>query len=146
MLIFSSEDIGNANPNALILANNCFQAINVIGYPECELILSQTAIYLSTSPKSNASYEAIIKAKSKVRETGDLEVPLQIRNAVTGLMKDMKYGAGYKYAHSFNENFADMEFLPSEISGTKFYEPQDNAKENEIRNRLKKWWSIKYEY
>ena len=146
MLIFSSEDIGNANPTALVLANNCFQAINVIGYPECELILSQTVIYLATSVKSNASYQAISNAKQKVKETGDLEVPLTIRNAVTGLMKDLSYGKGYKYAHSFDGNFADAEFLPQEIIGSKFYEPGDNAKEKEIRERLRYWWKNKYEY
>lgn len=146
MLIFSSEDIGNANPNALVLANNCFQAINVIGYPECELILSQTAIYLATSVKSNASYQAILNAKQKVRDTGNLEVPLTIRNAVTGLMKDLNYGKGYKYAHSFEGNFADSEFLPQEIIGSKFYEPGNNQKEKEIRERLKFWWKNKYEY
>ncbi|MBT8196420.1 MAG: replication-associated recombination protein A [Bacteroidia bacterium] len=146
MLIFSSEDIGNANPNAMVLANSCFQAINVIGYPECELILSQTAIYLATSVKSNASYEAISKAKANVRKTGNLEVPLEIRNPVTDLMKDLDYGKGYKYAHSYEGNFADEEFLPKEVIGSVFYEPGNNAKENEIRARLKHWWKNKYKY
>jgi putative ATPase len=146
MLIFSSEDIGNANPTALIMANNCFQAINVIGYPECRLILSQTAIYLACSVKSNASYVAIQLAEKMVNETGDLSVPLHLRNAPTKLMKDLGYGDEYKYAHSFENNFADLEFLPEQITGTTFFDPGANARENEMRERLKRLWQGKYGY
>ena len=146
MLILASEDIGNANPTALIMANNTFQAVDVIGYPEARIILSQCAIYLASSPKSNASYVAIDKALKLVNETGDLSVPLSVRNAPTKLMKDMEYGKGYQYAHSFAGNFADMEFLPDQIKGTKFYEPGNNSREEELRNYLKKLWGKKYEY
>lgn len=146
MLILAAEDIGNANPNALLLANSCFDAVNKIGYPESRIILSQTAIYLATSAKSNASYSAIDEALAFVSKTGDLPVPLHIRNAPTKLMKDIGYGKDYKYAHSFENNFADQEFLPEKIKGKKFYEPQNNAKENEIRNRLKQLWKNKYNY
>jgi len=146
MLIFSSEDIGNANPTALIMANNCFQAINVIGYPECRLILSQTAIYLACSVKSNASYMAIQLAEKMVNETGDLSVPLHLRNAPTKLMKDLGYGDEYKYAHSYENNFTDLEFLPEQIKGTKFFDPGANARENEMRERLKRLWQEKYGY
>ncbi|MCL2435107.1 MAG: replication-associated recombination protein A [Lentimicrobiaceae bacterium] len=145
MIILASEDIGNANPNALLLANNCFQAVHQIGMPEARIILSQTAIYLASSPKSNASYNAIDEAIAWVRKTGDLPVPLHLRNAPTKLMKELDYGKNYKYAHSFEDNFADLEFLPQSISGKKFYEPQNNARENEIRNYLKKCWG-KYNY
>lgn len=146
MLILASEDIGNANPNALLLANNCFQAVNVIGYPECRLILSQTAIYLASSPKSNASYMAMNQALDTVRKTGDLPVPLPLRNAPTRLMDEIGYGKGYKYSHDFEQNFADQEFLPEKISGKKFYEPQHNARELEIRKRLQALWKKKYGY
>ena len=146
MLILASEDIGNANPNALLLANTCFQAVDVIGYPECDLILSQTAIYLATSVKSNASYLAIRNAQKAFREHGDLQVPLHIRNAPTNLMKKIGYGKDYKYAHDFDHNFVEQEFLPDKIKGMKFYDPQDNAKENEIRARLKALWKDKYKY
>ncbi len=146
MLILASEDIGNANPNALLLANTCFEAVNKIGYPESRIILSQTAIYLATSAKSNASYSAIDEALAFVSKTDDLPVPLHIRNAPTKLMKDIGYGKEYKYAHSFENNFVDQEFLPEKIKGKKFYEPQNNAKENEIRNRLKLLWKNKYNY
>jgi len=146
MLILASEDIGNANPNALLLANSCFQAVNVIGYPESDLILSQTAIYLACSVKSNASYKAIRSAQKTIRETGDQPVPLPIRNAPTKLMKNTGYGKDYKYAHDFENNFVDLEFLPEKFSGLKFYDPQDNARENEIRNRLKTLWKKKYGY
>lgn len=146
MVIFASEDIGNANPNALLLANACFQAVNVIGYPECDLILSQTAIYLASSVKSNASYLAIRKAQKMFRESGDQPVPLHIRNAPTRLMKDIGYGKDYKYAHDFENNFVEQEFLPEKLSGTKFYDPQDNARENELRARLKALWKKKYNY
>lgn len=146
MLILASEDIGNANPNALLLANSCFAAVDVIGYPECDLILSQTAIYLATSVKSNASYLAIRSAQKVIRENGDLPVPLHIRNAPTKLMKKIGYGKDYKYAHDFDNNFAEQEFLPQKISGMKFYDPQPNARENEIRARLKALWKEKYRY
>ena len=146
MLILASEDIGNANPNALLLATNCFQAVQMIGYPECQLILSQTAIYLASSPKSNASYMALLDAQAKIRQTGDLPVPLHIRNAPTGLMKEIGYGKEYKYAHDFENNFTDQEFLPEKISGTTFYNPQNNARENEIRNFLKVRWNKRYRY
>ncbi|MBP7496106.1 MAG: replication-associated recombination protein A [Bacteroidales bacterium] len=146
MLIFASEDIGNANPNALLLANNCFQAINVIGYPECELVLSQTAIYLATSVKSNASYLAISKAKETIHNTGDLPVPLHLRNAPTELMKEIGYSLNYKYAHNYSNNFIEQEFLPQQIKDTKLYEPQNNVRENEIRLRLKTLWGKKYNY
>jgi len=146
MLILASEDIGNANPNALLLATSCFQAVTMVGYPECQLILSQTAIYLATSPKSNSATTAIGAAMDLVRKTGDLPVPLQIRNAPTKLMKDLSYGKDYKYAHSYEGNFTDMEFLPEKISGTKLYEPSNNAREIEIRNNLKKLWKKKYGY
>ncbi len=146
MLIFSSEDIGNANPTALIMANNCFQAINVIGHPECRLILSQTAIYLACSVKSNASYMAIQLAEKMVNETGDLSIPLHLRNAPTKLMKDLGYGEEYQYAHLFENNFVDLEFLPEQISGTKFFDPGANSRENEMRERLKRLWQEKYGY
>lgn len=146
LLILSSEDIGNANPNALLLATSCFQAVSMIGYPECRLILSQTTIYLATSAKSNSAYTAIDAALRKVRETGDLPIPLPIRNAPTKLMKDLNYGKDYQYAHQFEGNFVDLEFLPDKIKGTKFYEPGNNTRENEIRGSLKKWWKSKYNY
>ena len=146
MLILASEDIGNANPNALLLATSCFQAVQMIGYPECDLILAQTVVYLATSPKSNASYAAINAAKALVAQTGDLPIPLHIRNAPTKLMKDLNYGKDYKYAHSYDGNFAEQEFLPDRIKGTKFYEPGNNARENEIRLSLRKNWKEKYGY
>ncbi len=146
MVILSSEDIGIANPNALLLANACFDAVNKIGYPECRIILSETVVYLATSPKSNASYMAIENALAKVEETGDLPVPLHLRNAPTKLMKDLGYHKNYKYAHNFEHNFIDMEYLPEKIKNSKFYEPSNNPKENEIRNRLKNLWKTKYGY
>jgi putative ATPase len=146
MLILASEDIGNANPNALLLANSCFQAINIIGMPEARIILSQTAVYLACSAKSNASYMAIDEALSTVRKTGDLSVPLHLRNAPTKLMKELDYGKNYQYAHSFENNFVDLEFLPERISGTKFFEPNNNLRENEMRQYLKKLWKEKYKY
>ena len=146
LLILSSEDIGNANPNALLLATSCFQAVTMIGYPECNLILSQTVIYLATSAKSNSATTAIGAAMQLVKETGDLSVPLHIRNAPTKLMKDLNYGKDYKYAHSFEGNFVDLEFLPDNIKGKKFYEPGNNSRELEIRNNLKKLWKEKYGY
>ncbi|MEQ9415847.1 MAG: replication-associated recombination protein A [Cyclobacteriaceae bacterium] len=146
MVILASEDIGNANPTALVLATNAFQAVNLIGYPESRIILSQCAVYLASSAKSNASYVAINQAQQIVRETGDLSVPLAIRNSPTKLMKDLDYGKGYKYAHDHGNNFADMEFLPDEIKGTRFYDPGQNPRESELRNFLKKLWGKKYDY
>ncbi|QQT43587.1 Replication-associated recombination protein A [Sphingobacterium multivorum] len=146
LLILASEDIGNANPNALLLANNCFQAVNVIGWPESRIILSQTVIYLATSVKSNASYEAINKAQALVKQTGDLSVPLHIRNAPTKLMKDLNYGAEYKYAHAYPGNFVVQEFLPKEISGVKLYDPGQNSQEEKLRQSLLDKWKEKYKY
>ena len=146
MLILASEDIGNANPTALIMANSTFQAVAIIGYPESRIILSQCAIYLANSPKSNASYKAIKDAQQKVKETGDLSVPLHLRNAPTKLMKELDYGAHYQYAHDYDENFIDLEFLPGEISNTKFYNPGNNSRENTYRELLKKRWKDKYDY
>ena len=140
MLILASEDIGNANPNALLLANATFEAVEKIGYPECRIILGQCAVYLATSPKSNASYMAINRALELAEKTSQLSVPLAIRNAPTKLMKNLNYGKGYQYAHDYENNFADMEFLPDEIKGTKFYEPGKNARENELRQFLKVRW------
>ncbi|MEI7596217.1 MAG: replication-associated recombination protein A [Bacteroidota bacterium] len=145
MLILASEDVGNANPNALLLANTCFDAVSKIGFPESRIILSQTAIYLAQSAKSNASYMAINKAQDLVRKTGNLSVPLPIRNAPTKLMKDLNYGANYKYAHDFEGNFVEQEFLPEKIQKTKFYEPQNNPAELKIRERLRELWK-KYGY
>ncbi len=146
LIILASEDIGNANPTALIMANNAFQAVNTIGFPESRIILSQCATYLASSPKSNASYEAIGKAQILVKETGDLSVPLDLRNAPTKLMKELDYGKNYKYAHSYENNFTDQEFLPDEITNTTFYEPGNNAREQNIRDFLKKRWKDKYGY
>ena len=146
MLISASEDIGNANPTALILANNTFQAVSTIGYPEARIILSQCAVYLANSPKSNASYMAIKKAQQVVRETGDLSIPLHLRNSPTKLMKDLGYGKGYKYAHDYENNFVFEEFLPDEIRNTKIYDPGHNARELKFRERLQKLWKGKYKY
>ncbi len=146
MLISASEDIGNANPTALVMATNTFQAVSTIGYPEARIILSQCAIYLATSAKSNASYEAINKAIQTVKQTGDLSVPLHLRNSPTKLMKDLGYGEGYKYAHSFDKNFVEQEFLPDEIKNTAFYKPGNNQKENSLREFLKNLWKGKYGY
>ena len=146
LLILASEDIGNANPTALILANNTFQAITTIGFPESRIILSQCAVYLANSPKSNASYEAIGNAQTLVRETGDLSVPLHLRNAPTKLMKELDYGKNYKYSHSYENNFISQEFLPDEVKNTKLYEPGNNARENNFREILKKRWKGKYNY
>jgi putative ATPase len=146
LLILSSEDIGNANPTAFVMANNCFQAVNVIGYPESQLILSQIVIYLATSPKSNSATTAIGAARALVREMGDLPVPLAIRNAPTKLMKQLDYGKDYKYAHGFEGNFVNMEFLPEKIKGRKLYDPANNPRENEIRRQLRDWWKEKYGY
>ncbi|MAE08057.1 MAG: AAA family ATPase [Bacteroidetes bacterium] len=146
MLILASEDIGNANPNALLLANTCMDAINKIGWPEGRIILSQTAVFLANSEKSNSSYLAIKDAQSIVQKTGNLAVPLHLRNAPTKLMKDIGYGKDYKYAHQHEDNFVDLEFLPDKISGTKFYEPGNNIRENEDRKKLLKRWKSKYGY
>ena len=146
MVILASEDIGNANPTALVLATNCFQAVNMIGYPEARIILSQCATYLASSPKSNASYMAISKAQQVAREKGDLSVPLHIRNAPTRLMKDLDYGKGYEYSHEYENNFSDQEYLPKEISGMRFYVPGKNPREEELRKRLKALWKDKYGY
>lgn len=144
MLILASEDIGLANPNALVMANNCFQAINVIGNPESRIILSQTAVYLAVSPKSNSTYMAINDAMAKVKQSGNLPVPLHLRNAPTKLMKDLNYGKDYGYAHSYEGNFVDLEFLPDELRGTSFYKPGNNSTENKIADQLKKKWKDKY--
>jgi len=146
LVILASEDIGNANPTALIMANNTFQAVAVVGYPESRIILSQCVIYLANSVKSNASYMAINKAQSEVQRSGDLSVPLYLRNSPTKLMKDLDYGKGYQYAHDFPNNFADVEFLPEEIIGTKFYEPGKNIREEKFRETLQKRWKDKYNY
>jgi len=146
MLILSSEDIGNANPTAFIMANNTFQAVATIGYPESRIILSQCAVYLATSPKSNASYQAIGKAQQIVKQTGDLSVPIHLRNAPTPLMKELGYGEDYKYSHDYANNFAEQEFLPEGISGTPIYEPGNNARENSTREFLKNRWKDKYGY
>lgn len=146
MVILASEDIGNANPNALLLATTTFQSVEMIGYPECRIILSQCATYLAASPKSNASYAAINEAQALVRKTGDLSVPLSIRNAPTKLMKNLNYGKDYQYAHSYEGNFVQHEFMPEKIAGTKLYEPGDSPAENRLREYLKKNWKDKYGY
>jgi len=144
MVILAAEDIGLANPNALLLATSTFQAVNLVGWPESRIILSETAIYLATSPKSNSACAAIDNAQQLVKDTGDLPVPLNIRNAPTKLMKDLGYGKGYKYAHSYEGNFADEEFMPKELIGRKIYIPQENPKEQEILARIQKLWGNKY--
>ncbi|WP_121667770.1 replication-associated recombination protein A [Mesonia aquimarina] len=146
LLISASEDIGNANPTAIIMANNTFQAVTTIGFPEARIILSQCAIYLATSPKSNASYMAINKAQQLVKQTGDLSVPLAIRNAPTKLMKELDYGKDYKYAHNYKDSFAEVEFLPEEIKATKIFEPGNNKREQTIKEFLKNKWKSKYDY
>lgn len=146
MLILSSEDIGNANPTAFIMANNTFQAVSTIGYPESRIILSQCAVYLATSPKSNASYMAIGKAQQIVKQTGDLPIPIHLRNAPTKLMKELGYGEDYKYAHDYQNNFAEQEFLPDEIKNTPIYIPGNNSRENSTREFLKNRWKDKYGY
>ena len=146
LLILASEDIGNANPTAIVMANNCFQAVNVIGWPESRIILSQCVTYLASSPKSNAAYMAINLAQAEVKASGNLGVPLPLRNAPTKLMKEIGYGKEYKYAHDHPNNFVHQEYLPQEISGKKYYEPMNNARENELRKRLKVLWQEKYGY
>jgi putative ATPase len=146
MLILAAEDIGIANPTALVLANSTFQAVNSVGYPEGRILLSECALYLATSPKSNTAYKAIGAAQEKVRQTGNLPVPLHLRNAPTKLMKEMGYGEDYKYAHDFQNQFVDQEFLPEKIKGTTLYSPGNNSKENSIREFLKLRWKKKYGY
>ena len=146
MLILSSEDIGNANPTAFIMANNTFQAVSTIGYPESRIILSQCAVYLATSAKSNASYMAIGEAQALVKQTGDLPVPIHLRNAPTKLMKELGYGDEYQYSHNYANNFSEQEYLPDTIQETKFYEPGNNARENELRKFLQNRWKDKYGY
>jgi putative ATPase len=146
LVILASEDIGNANPNALLLANNCFQAVNVIGWPESRIVLSQAVTYLASSAKSNASYEAIAKAQELVARTGDQSVPLHLRNAPTKLMKNIGYGKEYDYSHSHENNFSAQEYLPENLSGTRLYDPGENAAEEKIRERLKFLWKEKYKY
>ena len=144
LVILASEDIGNANPTALVMAQSCFQAVHTIGMPEARILLSQCAIYLASSPKSNSSYQAISKAQKLVSETGDLAVPLPLRNAPTKLMKDLDYGKDYAYAHDFEGNFVEMEFMPEQLSGEKFYIPGNNPRENEMRSFLESRWKDKY--
>jgi putative ATPase len=146
LLILSSEDIGNANPTALIMANNCFQAVNIIGFPESRIILSQCVTYLACSAKSNASYVAISAAQQLVKETGNLPIPLHLRNAPTKLMKELNYGVNYKYAHNHEGNFVNQEFFPEEISGTKLFDPSNNTRENEMRKNLRATWKETYGY
>ncbi len=146
LVILASEDIGNANPTALVIATSTFQAVNLIGYPESRIILSQCVTYLASSHKSNASYEAIGKAQSLVQKTGDLPVPMALRNALTKMMKEQGYGKGYQYAHDHRGNFVEMEFLPTEIENTKLYNPEKNVREEELRKFLKKRWKQKYGY
>ncbi|HIF84980.1 MAG TPA: replication-associated recombination protein A [Flavobacteriaceae bacterium] len=146
LLILASEDIGNANPTALVIANNTFQAVSAIGYPESRIILSQCTTYLACSPKSNSVYKAINKAQKVIKETGDLSVPLEIRNAPTKLMKELGYGDNYKYAHSFENDFANQEFMPDSIKGSVFYDPGNNSREIAYREFLKKRWKDKYGY
>jgi putative ATPase len=146
LLILASEDIGNANPTALVIANNTFQAVTIIGYPESRIILAQCVSYLAASPKSNAAYMAINKAQQLVKQTGDLSVPLGLRNAPTKLMKQLDYGKTYKYTHDFPGNFTAQEYMPNEISGTKLYDPGDNPREQALRQYLKGNWKDKYDY
>lgn len=146
LIILASEDIGNANPTALIMANNCFQAVNTIGYPESRIILAQCVTYLASSPKSNASYSAIGQAQAEVQKSGALPVPLHLRNAPTNLMKDLKYGKGYQYSHDYAQGFSDQEYMPELLSGTKFYEPGNNQREKALRTFLQERWKDKYDY
>lgn len=146
LLILASEDIGNANPTALVIANNCFQAVNVIGWPESRIILSQCVTYLASSPKSNAAYVAINRAQREVQESGNLSVPLHLRNAPTKLMKEAGYGKSYKYTHDYPNNFTTQEYMPDELSGVKFYDPSESPRESELRKRLQFFWREKYGY
>ena len=146
LIILASEDIGNANPTALIMANNCFQAVNNVGMPESRIIISQTTIFLACSPKSNASYLAINKAQELVSDKGMLSVPLELRNSPTKLMKDLDYGKNYQYAHDYENNFVNQEFMPDNISGTTFYYPGNNDREQKFKTRLTNQWKDKYDY
>ncbi len=146
LLVLAAEDIGNANPNALLLAKTCFESVNMIGWPESRIILSQTVIYLASSPKSNASYEAINRAQEVVKQSGDLPVPLHLRNAPTRLMKDLDYGKNYQYAHAFEGNFADQEYFPKSLEKTVLYTPGKNSAEQKLREYLKQLWKDKYGY
>jgi putative ATPase len=146
MVILASEDIGNANPTALVMAQNCFQAVHTVGMPEARIILSQCATYLASAPKSNSAYIAIKKAEQMVAESGDLSVPLSLRNAPTKLMKELGYGDSYAYAHDYEENFIEQEYLPETIKGTQIYDPAENPRENELRAYLKSKWKGKYNY
>jgi putative ATPase len=146
LLVLASEDIGLANPNALLIATSCFNAVNMIGWPESRIILSETTIYLANSPKSNSAYKAIENAISLVKETGDLPVPLHLRNAPTKLMKELDYGKDYKYAHEYQEHFIEENYLPEKISGTKFYQPQENTHEQKFLEQLRKFWAKRYNY
>ena len=146
LVILASEDIGNANPTALVIANNCFQAVNIIGFPESRIILSQAVTYLAASAKSNAAYVAINSATEAVKSSGNLPVPLHLRNAPTKLMQEIGYGKEYLYSHNFSGNFSKQEYLPDSISGVKFYEPGNNLRESEMREYLKKLWGDKYQY
>lgn len=146
LLILASEDIGNANPNALLLANTCFQAVNAVGWPESRIILSHTVTYLASSPKSNTAVDAISRAQSLVKQTGNLPVPLHLRNAPTKLMKDLGYGKAYQYAHNYEHNFAEQEYFPDNLSGTKLYDPGKNPNEEKIREKLRSNWKNKYHY
>jgi len=146
LVILAAEDIGNANPTALVMATTCFQAVQVIGYPESRILLSQATTYLASSPKSNAAYVAINQAQAWVQQYGDLPVPMHLRNAPTKLMKDMDYGKGYRYAHDYDQNFVNQEYLPDALAGKVLYDPANNARENELRQRLKKLWGDKYGY
>ena len=146
LIISASEDIGNANPTALVIANNCFQAVNIIGHPEARIILSQTIIYLACSPKSNTAYNAINKAQEAVKQSGSLSVPLHLRNAPTKLMKDLNYGKEYNYSHNHDLNFVNQEYLPLDLTGTVFFEPGNNDKEKAFRHFLKTRWNEKYNY
>ncbi|MEA1877736.1 MAG: replication-associated recombination protein A, partial [Bacteroidota bacterium] len=146
LVIFASEDVGLANPNALLLANTCFDALHKIGWPEGRILLSQITVYLATSPKSNSTYMAIKNAQALVEKTGNLPVPLHLRNAPTKLMKELGYGKDYRYPHNFDKNFLNEEYLPDEIKNTKIWEPSDNPKEKELINRMIRWWRDKYKY
>jgi len=146
MLILAAEDVGLANPNALLLANNCFDAVDKIGWPESRIILSETAIYLATSAKSNAAYMAINRAQQTVKKTGDLPVPLHLRNAPTKLMKEAGYGKDYQYAHDFPGSFVYQEFMPDKISSESLYKPGDNAREKELKKKMESYWKNKYNF
>ena len=144
LVILASEDIGNANPNALVLANSCFESVNLIGLPEARIILSQTVIYLATSANSNSAYLAIDKALAHIKKLGAKPIPLHLRNAPSELMKNLDYGKDYKYAHDFPGNFVNQEFMPEELKGQSFFEPANNPREEEMRKKIQNWWAGKY--